>query len=34
MDLEDWFTAQHHFAAFMGCRLVVRAGRLVFEAAE
>lgn len=32
--LEDWFCAQHRFAAFMGCRLVVRNGDLVFEAAE
>jgi hypothetical protein len=34
MDLEDWFTAQHRFAAFVGCRFVIRAGCLVFEAAE
>lgn len=33
-DLEDWFTAIHRFAAFMGCVFVVRGGDLVLEAAE
>lgn len=33
-DLEDWFAAQHRFAAYFGLRLVVRAGCLVFEVAE
>lgn len=33
-DLEDWFTAIHRFAAFVGCLLVVRGGDLVLEAAE